>query len=301
VAIDYEKLLALKIPEVEHSYADKDTILYALGVGVGHDPLDPAQLPFVYEKNLQALPTFAAVLGYPGFWARELDTGIDWVKLVNGEQGVTLHRPLAPAGTVIGRTRILEAIDKGPGKGALIFTERTVSDKVSGAPIATVTQTSFCRGDGGFGGPPRATPSPHRIPERAPDAVCDLATRPEQALIYRLSADRNPLHADPEIAKAAGFPRPILHGLATFGVVGHALLRAVCGYDPARLTAINARFSGPVFPGETLRTEIWRDGTLVSFRSRIMERDVVVINNGRAQVQTQSAGAQSMTNKCLPR
>ena len=284
MTINYAKLLALKIPEVEHSYTDKDTILYALGVGLGHDPLDLEQLPFVYEKNLKALPTFAAVLGYPGFWARDLNTGIDWVKLVNGEQGITLHRPLSPAGTVIGRTRILEAIDKGAGKGALVYTEKTVTDKASGALVATVTQTSFCRGDGGFGGPPREPPAPHPRPERAPDMVCDLATRPEQALIYRLSADRNPLHADPEIARAAGFPRPILHGLGTFGVVGHALLRAACGYDPARLQSINARFSAPVYPGETLRTEIWRDGTVVSFRSRVLERDAVAINNGRAEV-----------------
>jgi acyl dehydratase len=185
---------------------------------------------------------------------------------------------------VIGRTRILEAIDKGAGKGALVYTEKTVTEKATGALIATVTQTSFCRGDGGFGGPPRETPAPHPLPQREPDLLCDLATRPEQALIYRLSADRNPLHADPEIAKAAGFPRPILHGLGTFGVVGHALLRAVCGYDPARLKSINARFSAPVFPGETLRTEIWRDGTVVSFRSRVVERDAIAINNGRAEV-----------------
>src|SRR5215217_7597740 len=124
MAIVYEKLLALKIPDVEHTYAPKDCMLYALGVGLGLDPLDEEQLSFVYEKNLKALPTMAVVLGYPGFWAKELDTGIDWVKLVNGEQGVTLHRPLAPTGTVIGRTRILEAIDKGPGKGALVYTER---------------------------------------------------------------------------------------------------------------------------------------------------------------------------------
>src|SRR5215210_6950896 len=283
MTINYDKLLALKIPEVEHSYTDKDTILYALGVGLGHDPLDPDQLPFVYEKNLKALPTFAAVLGYPGFWARELDTGIDWVKLVNGEQGVTLHRPLAPTGTVIGRTRILEAIDKGPGKGALVYTERSVTDKRTGTLIATVTQTSFCRGDGGFGGPPREAPPPHPIPEGAPDAVCDLATRPEAALIYRLSADRNPLHVDPEIAKAAGFPRPILHGLGTFGVVGHALLKSACGYDPARVRSFAGRFSAPVFPGETIRTEMWRDGDVVSFRASIPDRNVVVMNNGRAE------------------
>ena len=131
--INYDKLLALKIPETEHTYTDKDTMLYALGVGLGHDPLDAKQLDFVYEKDLKALPTFAAVLGYPGFWVRDLDTGIDWVKIVNGEQGVILHQPVKPAGTVIGRSRIVEAIDKGAGKGAVVYTERTVTDKSSGS------------------------------------------------------------------------------------------------------------------------------------------------------------------------
>src|SRR5471030_1018156 len=147
--IDYDKLLALKIPDVEHSYTEKDTILYALGVGLGYDPLDAEQLGFFYEKNLKELPTFAAVLGYPGFWVRDFPTGIDWVRSVNGEQTVILHRPIAAQGTVIGRTRILEVIDKGAGKGALIYTERKVSDKASGVPIATVMQTTFCRADGG--------------------------------------------------------------------------------------------------------------------------------------------------------
>src|ERR1700754_778865 len=148
MAINYEKLLALKIPDAEHTYTDKDAMLYALGVGLGHDPLDLKQLDFVYEKNLKALPTFAAVLGYPGFWVRDLDTGIDWVRIVNGEQGVTLHAPLKPKGTVLGKTRIVELIDKGTGKGALVYTERRVTDKASGELIATVTQTTFCRSDG---------------------------------------------------------------------------------------------------------------------------------------------------------
>jgi acyl dehydratase len=283
--IDYDKLLALNIPEVEHSYTDKDTMLYALGVGLGHDPLDARQLDFVYEKNLKALPTFAAVLGYPGFWIRELDTGIDWVRIVNGEQGVVLHRPVAPKGTVLGKSRIVEAIDKGRGKGALVYTERKVTDKASGELVATVTQTTFCRADGGFGGPPREQPPPHKLPERAPDLTCELETRPEQAMIYRLSADRNPLHIDPEVAKAAGFPRPILHGLGTFGVVGHALLRTVCDYDPARVRAFAGRFSAPVFPGEAIRTEFWRDGEVVSFRALVPARNVVAMTNGRAEVR----------------
>ena len=178
MAINYDKLLALKIPKAEHSYTDKDAMLYALGVGLGHDPLDGKQLDFVYEKNLKALPTFACLLGYPGFWVRDLDTGIDWVKIVNGEQGFTLNAPVKPRGTVVGKTRIVEVIDKGEGKGAVVYTERKITDKASGGLLATVTQTTFCRADGGFGGPPRESPPSHKVPERAPDLVCDLGTRP---------------------------------------------------------------------------------------------------------------------------
>jgi acyl dehydratase len=284
MAIVYDKLIALNIPEVEHSYTEKDAILYALGLGLGQDPTRADELAFVYEKNLKVLPTFAVMLAYPGFWARDLDSGIDWVKLVHGEQALTIHRPLAPRGTVTGKTRVVDIVDKGAGKGALVLSERKVIDKMSGAPLATLRQTTFCRGDGGFGGPPREAPPPHKLPERAPDLICDLPTRPEAALIYRLSGDPNPLHVDPEVAKTAGFPRPILHGLATFGIAGHALLRSLCDYDPARLTALAGRFSAPVFPGETIRTEIWRDGAVASFRVRVVERDIVAINNGRAEV-----------------
>jgi acyl dehydratase len=198
---------------------------------------------------------------------------------------VVLHRPLKPSGTVLGRTKILDIVDKGAGKGAIIYSERVIDDKASGERIATIAQTTFCRGDGGFGGPPREQRPVHSIPARAPDFACDLPTRPEMALIYRLSADPNPLHADPATAKAAGFPRPILHGLATFGVCGHAILKTLCGYDPTRLSALAGRFSAPVFPGETIRTEIWRDGAVASFRARVVERDVVAINNGRAEIK----------------
>ena len=286
--IVYEKLLALKIPEVEHSFGPRDCILYALGLGLGQDPMNEDELAFVYEKNLKALPTFALVQGYSAYWLRNPDSGVNWTKVVHGEQGLTLHKPALAQGSVVGKTRIVEVIDKGEGKGALVFSERKVTNEASGELLATLTQTTFCRGDGGFGGPKdgtkREAPAPHPIPERAADAVCDLPTRPEMALIYRLSGDVNPLHAEPEFAKAAGFPRPILHGLATFGVAGHALLKSVCGYDPTRIKTIAGRFSAPVYPGETIRTEIWRDGNVVSFRARVVERDVVVVNNGRAEI-----------------
>jgi acyl dehydratase len=282
--IVYEKLLALDIPPVEHTYGPKDCMLYALGLGLGQDPMSEDELAFVYEKNLKVLPTFALVQGYTPTWLRNPTSGVNWSKVVHGEQGLTLHKPVANQGTVIGQTRVVEVIDKGEGKGALVYSERKITDKGSRELLATLTQTTFCRADGGFGGPQRTAPAPHPIPERAPDLTCDSATRPEMALIYRLSGDINPLHADPEFAKAAGFPRPILHGLATFGVAGHALLKTVCGYDLARLTAMKGRFSTPVYPGETIRTEIWRSGAVLSFRARIVERDVVAINNGRAEI-----------------
>ena len=285
MAIVYDKLMALDVPLAEQSYGSKDCILYALGIGLGHDPMNEDELAFVYEKNLKVLPTMGTVLGHPGFWARERDTGIDWLRIVNGEQGITLHRALAAKGTVVGRLRIVEVIDKGPGKGALVLSERRVTDRAIGEPVATVTQTTFCRGDGGFGGPPRQAPEPHPIPSRPPDAVCDLSTRPEAALIYRLSGDLNPLHSDPAVAKQAGYPRPIMHGLGNFGIAGHAVLRTLCGYDPDKLVAFACRFSAPVFPGETLRTEMWRDGKIVSFRSRVVERDVIAVNNGRAELR----------------
>jgi acyl dehydratase len=285
MAIDYDKLLALKIPEVEQTYGAKDCILYALGVGLGLNPVSEHELPFVYEKNLKALPTQASVLGYPGFWARDLDTGIDWVKVVNGEHSVMLHRPVTGSGTVTSKTRVLDVVDKGVGKGAIVYSERTLTDKASGKLICTIVQTMFCRGDGGFGGPLRPQRPAHKLPERMHDLVCDLPTRPEAALIFRLSADPNPLHADPAVANAAGFPKPILHGLATFGIAGHAVLKSMCGYDPARLKSIAGRFSAPVFPGETIRTELWRDGDVVSFRAKVVEREVTAINNGRVEIQ----------------
>lgn len=286
MAIDYDKLMSWPVPEVRHKYSARDTMLYALSVGCGADPVDLGQLRYVYERDLQALPTYPVVLGYPGFWLKDEATGVDWVRVVHGEQGLRLHRPIPVVGEVIGRTRVTEIVDKGPGKGALIYQEREVSDAESGALLATLTATTFCRGDGGFGGPDAPVKPAREMPQRAPDLVCELTTLDQAALIYRLNGDYNPLHADPKVAAAAGYPRPILHGLCTFGVAGHAVLRAVCDYDASRLTAIEARFSSPVLPGETIRTEIWSDGATAAFRARAVERDVIVINNGWVELAT---------------
>ena len=269
------------------SYTTRDTILYALGLGFGADPTDAQQLRYVYEDGLQALPTMAVVLGGPGGWLRDPGTGVDYTRVVHGEQWLTLHHPLPPEGTVVGRSRVVAVIDKGADKGALIYSERTLSPQEGGEPFATIMTSAFARGNGGFGGPASdpGLPSPHTVPDSAPESSCDLTTLERQALIYRLSGDYNPLHADPEVAKSAGFPVPILHGLCTYGVAGHAILRAYCNYDASHLRSLQARFSAPVYPGETLRTEMWREGDIISFRFKVIERDVVVLANGRAEIE----------------
>lgn len=283
MAIDYQRLKSLIIPEVEQTYTAKDTMLYALGLGFGADPVDPHQLKFVYEDGLKALPTMPVVLA--PLARAGVDLGINRKLVVHGEQGLTLHKPVPPAGTVVGRTYLDEIVDKAAGKGALLLFRREVIDKETGQLIASIASTTFARGDGGFGGPTGPSKPVHELPSRAPDLSGDIATLPQAALIYRLSGDYNPLHADPAFAKAGGFPRPILHGLCTYGVAGHALLRLVCDYDPTRLKRMDVRFSAPVYPGETIRTEIWREGAgRFGFRCRVVERDVIAINNGLAEV-----------------
>ncbi len=285
MAFSYDTIKNWKFGKVEQTYTIKDSIIYALGIGMGHDPLDTGQLDYVYEEaDFKAVPTMAVVLAGPGFWSRDPKSGIDWKKLLHGEQGVVLHRPLAPEATVVAETRVTEVLDKGAGKGALIYTERELTDKATGERLATLTSTTFARGNGGFGGASGPQPQPHDIPDRVPDAVCDLPTRPQAALLYRLAGDPNPLHADPAVAAAAGFKMPILHGLCSLGVAGHAVLRTYCGYDANRFKSLKLRFSSPVYPGETVRTEMWRDGSVVSFRASVVERDVVVLNNGRVEI-----------------
>jgi acyl dehydratase len=281
MAIVTENLLNFPIPDVRQTVTPRDAMFYALSIGLGQDPMDRAELDFVYEKRLKVVPAMAVVLAHPGFWLADPRTGVDAVRLVHGEQTLTLHKPLPVEGEVIGRTRVTGLVDRGAGKGALLYSDREVVDAATAETLATLGQTTFLRGDGGFGGPTGPVKQPHPEPDRAPDFAVDLATRPEQALYYRLNADMNPLHSDPDVAEKAGFPRPILHGLCTFGVVCHALLRALCGYDPAHFGQMDLRFSSPVFPGETIRTEVWNEPGGASFRARVTERDKVVVSNGR--------------------
>jgi acyl dehydratase len=261
-------------------------MLYALGIGLGQDPEDAGQLRYVYEKDLQAFPTMSVVLGYPGFWVRDARAGIDWVRVVHGEQRLTMHAPLPASGVVIGKSRNTHVIDKGADKGAIVITERALHDG-TGARLATLQQSTFCRGDGGFGqGDSGPEPLP-AAPAGEPDLRCELRIPPDAALLYRLNADRNPLHADPRGgAPGPATPRPILHGLCSYGVVAHAIVKSCCDYNASRLASLNTRFSAPVYPGETLQCDIWRmPGGLLRFQARAQERNVVVLSHGTAELR----------------
>lgn len=280
MVMDAKKLLSLPPRIIRHSYTRRDTMLYALGVGAGQDA-DERELRFVYEDGLQALPTMAVILAYPGFWQKEPQYGIDWRRVLHVEQSVVLHAPLPVEGEVVGELTMDSIIDKGSGKGALLHSTRRVTDAATGELLATVRQVSFLRGDGGCGGSTATPSAPRPMPDCAADAEMFLTTRSEQALLYRLSGDYNPLHADPRVARDVGLGRPILHGLCTFGIAGRALLRLICGDDPRRMVRMDCRFTAPVYPGDRLLVKVWRGSEgRASFQVLAPERDVVVLNHG---------------------
>src|SRR5216684_4400743 len=262
--LNYERIMAHRPADIAVSYGPRDCIVYALGIGLGMDPVHAGELQFVYEKNLVAFPTMTVVLGRHGP-LRDASFGLDPRMMVAAALKVVLHRPLAPAGKLVARLRMREVIDKGAGSAAIIETTRDLH-AADGELVATVDHSTLARKHGGFGGKVTAVAEPHTVPTRAPDATHDLPTPPNLALIYRLSGDENPLHSDPEHALAVGFPRPILHGAATFG--------------------IEARFVRPVFPGDTLRAELWRDGNRISFQLGVVGRDGLVLTNGLATLRT---------------
>lgn len=276
-------LLDWQVPSARHSYTRRDTALYALSVGVGHDALDAHQRSLVdpWSSSFRALPTMALVLGYPGFWlgddAVRMRCGITPAQILHAEQIVQLHGSLPVEAEVIGETSVLGLEDKGE-RGALLHSRRVVRT-VSGKLLATLTQTHFLRGCGGCGSHGQAPDSVPVASEGVPHHVIELTTRPEQALLYRLNGDANPLHIDPELAREAGFPRPILHGMGTMGVLGHALVKSLCRNDPDRLATMRLRMKAPVLPGETLRIEIWNSG---AFRAQSVERDILVVDSGHA-------------------
>ena len=279
MAIDYHSLMAIAANDVPCDYSDRDRMLYALATGFGRDPLDGKALPYVVEtRGHHTVPTMASAIAYPDFL---VDCGWDYKKVLHSEQKLDLYRPLPPSAKLLMNYRVDSVVDRGEKRGAVV---RVVTDarlKRDDTAMFTAESTLIARGDGGIGGPSAALQTPHRLPTREPDLSCDLQVRRDQALLYRLTGDRNPLHADPTVAQSAGFEMPILHGLCTYGLACHAVLKTICDYDFTLISGFNVRFSAPVYPGDTLTTDMWQDRNIVSFRSYVRERNTTVLKNGR--------------------
>jgi acyl dehydratase len=273
--IDPDKALAAPAGTAELAWTPKDVQLYHLGLGAGVPAGDPRELAYVYEKDLKVLPSFAVVaggaLGFSLFSNPGLD--IQLVNVLHGGQSITVHRPLPAAGRATATSRVTDVWDKG--KAAVIRTESVIAD--ADGPLWTNHSQIFVRGEGGFGGE-RGPSTADTTPEREPDHVVDVRTLEQLALIYRLSGDGNPLHADPAFAALAGFDRPILHGLCSYGITCKAVVDTVLAGDVSRVTEYSTRFAGVFFPGETMRVKMWDDGAgRVDIVSTSAERDDAVV------------------------
>lgn len=278
----YDELMALKSLGQTYAYTDRDVMLYAYGIGMGADPMDDKELAFVNEayftaRPLKVVPTFASVAAWgagPG------EMKLNRLLVVDGERDITFHKPMPVAANITADSSVLGVYDKGKDKGVVIRHKTVLKDE-SGAELATLVASRFARGDGGFGGPSEGQPEAHAMPARAPDKTVDITTRPDQALVYRLCGDRNPLHSDPEFAKRGGFPKPILHGMCTYGITCRGVLQTYADYDASAFKQHGVRFSSPVYPGETVSMDLWKDGNVVSFEAKVKQRGVTVIKSGR--------------------
>jgi len=282
-----ENLTDLRGDPVTATWSDREVMLYALGIGMGEDPMDERELAFVNEgwikprdPSLKVVPTFASVAAWH---ARPPSIDLNRVMVVDAQRDITFHKPLPVSATVTADSRWLGAWDKGD-KGAILVRETIATDE-SGEPLFTLQGTTFARGDGNFGGPTSGQPETPKVPDRAPDQSVVIATRPGQALLYRLSGDRNPLHSDPEFAAKAGFKAPILHGMCTYGITCRAVLATFADWDETAIARHACRFSSPVYPGELVTVDLWRDGKTVQFQASIKDRGVTCVSNGVTELR----------------
>jgi acyl dehydratase len=285
--MNLDHVAARRFAPIHQSYDWRDCALYALGLGMGDDPLDEDELPYVYEgRDQRAVPSMGVILGWPPLWIAEAETGIAWTKALHGEQRLTLHRPLPVSGSIRAHHRISAVEDKGPTRGALLYFDTELLDAASGERLATLCATEFLRGDGGcgsYGSPPVAI-SPI-VGSARPSASVTYRTPHQAALLYRLvSGDYMPIHADPTIAREAGFDRPISHGLNTLGLACRAILKRHAPGRPEQISTLAARFVAPALPGDTIRIDLFEQGELIRFRAWATERQMMVIDRGECRM-----------------
>jgi acyl dehydratase len=286
--IDRDKALGASLGQSAGSWEPDDVILYHLGVGAGFAASDPRELEYTFEKNLKVLPSFAVVAGgsfssrarrdgapRAGGLAKIEGLSFNPALMLHGEQEIELHRPLPTSARFTTQGRVADVFDKG--KAALAIFEYTAREE-GGAPLYTTRSSLFLRGEGGFGGPPGPKVG-NEAPQRSPDGVVEARTLPQQALLYRLCGDKNPLHADPEFAKMGGFDRPIIHGLCSYGIACKAVVDAALGGDVTLVARYQARFRGVAFPGETYRVSWWKEGETILLEAKSAERDEIIISN----------------------
>lgn len=280
--MNLDKVLAFNIPTKEQGYTHRDAMLYALGVGLGANPLDPQQLRFLLEDQLEVLPTFSLVLAHPGFWINDPGLGLDWVNALHTEQFMTVSRPLRSQGRVKAAYRITGVADRGSNKGATVYFEKILTDMDSGDELARITTGLLCRNDGGCGNH-GDIPSPlDRAPTTPPAESLHWPVNLSAALLYRLSGDMNPIHADPRVATRAGFEKPILHGLCTLGIAAQNLIRWNLAREGGPLRTLACRFTKPVYPGDDIVIDLWPGPDAVQFEVRDAASAAVVIGSGRA-------------------
>jgi acyl dehydratase len=275
--IDPSKALGADLGEGQNSWGPDDIILYHLGVGAGDPPTEDSELEYTYEKNLKVLPSYAVIPTFGAMGGMGAVEGLEFnfAMLLHGEQEIILHKPIPTAAKVTSRGKVAELWDKG--KACLCVLEIDTKDE-NGEPLFTNRYSLFLRGEGGFGGEP-GPKAGNQAPERDPDGVIEQATLPQQALLYRLSGDKNPLHADPEFAKMAGFDKPIIHGLCSYGIVCKAVVDEVLGGDVTKVARYQARFAGVGFPGETYQISYWKEGNQILVNATSKERGAAIISN----------------------
>lgn len=277
-----ETLMAQQAKDTPFAWAERDTVLYALAVCMGRDPFDEKELDYCYERRgrLRAVPSQAVTLARHNLI---YEIGLDVPKMLHGAQLLTLHRPLPPAAEILADHRVVHVFDKGAAKGIMIETESRMRLQ-DGTPLFDLYNLYYARGDGGMGSSGGQQRAPYAIPQRAPDLVRSTQTEPRQALLYRLTGDRNVIHADPVIARQMGFQGPVLHGSCTLGIACREVLAGVCDYDSTRIRTFGTRFTSVVYPGDRIETDIWVDGDIVSFRCRVPDRNVVALDQGQCRI-----------------